>query len=70
MKFVGGNSLFLAIVGDSIDQRESRKFEEGLESKVKLTLYKTFGKVMKYLHVPGDAGSRLLFINLGLEHMG
>ena len=55
---------FLAIVGDSIDQRESQKFEEGLDSKVKLTCYKTFGKVIefkKYLHGPGDAGSRLLF---------
>ena len=52
---------FLAIVGDSIDQRESQKFEEGLDSKVKLTRYKTFGKVMefkKYLHGPGDAGSK------------
>ena len=50
---------FLAIVGDSIDQRESQKFEE-----VKLSLYKMFGKVVqfkKYLHGPGDAGSRLLF---------
>ena len=34
MKLMG----FLAIVGDSIDQRESQKFEEGLDSKVKLTL--------------------------------
>ena len=53
---------FLAIVGDSIDQKECQKFEEGLDSKVNLTLYKTFGKVVefkKYLH--GDAGSRLLF---------
>ena len=35
-----------------------------IDSKVKLTLYKTLGKVIefkKHLHGPGDAGSRLLF---------
>ena len=45
---------FLSIVGDSINEREIRKFEEGLNSKVKLLLYKTLtsskstcmGKVM------------------------
>ena len=39
-------------------------FEEGLNTKVKLTLYKTFGKAIefkKYLHGVADAGSRLLF---------
>ena len=44
---------FLSIVGDIINEREIRKFEEGLNSKVKLLLYKTFNKVVefkKYLH--------------------
>ena len=39
-------------------------FEEGLNSKVKLSLYRTFGKVVefkKYLCGVGDAGTRLLF---------
>ena len=43
---------------------ESKRFEEGLNTKVKLTLYKTFGKAIefkKYLHGVADAGSRLLF---------
>ena len=38
--------------------------EEGLNSKVKLSLYRTFGKIVKfkkYLRGVGDAGTRLLF---------
>ena len=45
---------FLSIVGDSINERESRKFEEGLNSKVK----QRFNKVVefkKYLHGKSDA---------------
>ena len=41
-----------------------RKFEEGLNSKDKLSLYKTFNKVVEfkeYLHGVSDAGSRLMF---------
>ena len=41
-----------------------RKFEEGLNTKVKLGMYKRFGKSVefkKYLHGICDAGSRLLF---------
>ena len=44
--------------------RESRRFEEGLNTKVKLDIYKWFGKSVefkKYLHGVCDAGSRLLF---------
>ena len=37
---------FLSIVGDCVADRENRKFEEGLNSKVKLSLYKTFNKVV------------------------
>ena len=36
-------------------------FEEGLNSKVKLLLYKTLNKVEMYLHGESDAGSRLMF---------
>ena len=35
---------FLGVAGVGIDERESSKFEEGLNSKVKLSLYRTFGK--------------------------
>ena len=36
----GGCSVkdFLSIVGDGINEREAKKFEEGLNSKVKLSL--------------------------------
>ena len=55
---------FLSIVGDCVTDRENRKFEEGLNSKVKLSLYKTFNKVVEfkeYLHGVSDAASRLMF---------
>ena len=55
-----GDSAFLAMVEESIGEREREKFVEGLNSKVKLTLSKCFGKEVqfkKYLH---DAGTRLL----------
>ena len=41
-----------------------KRFEEGLNTKVKLDIYKRFGKSVefkKYLHGVCDAGSRLLF---------
>ena len=41
-----------------------RKFEEGLNTKVKLDMYKRFGKSIefkKYLHGICDTGSRRLF---------
>ena len=50
-------------VRQSIGERESKKFVEGLNSKVK-SLYKRFGKEVqfkKYLHGLSDAGTRLLF---------
>ena len=61
-----GSRAFLALAGESISERESKRFKEGLNTKVKLTLYKTFGKAVefkKYLHGVADAGSscRLLF---------
>ena len=52
----------MACVEECISERESRKFEEGLNTKVKLDMYKRFGtSVKKYLHGICDAGSRLLF---------
>ena len=55
---------FLSVVGESIDERESRKFKEGLDNKVKLSLYRTFCKAVEfkaYLHGECDTGSRLMF---------
>ena len=55
---------FLFAVGESINKRESRKFKEGLDSKVKLSLYRTFCKAVEfkaYQCRACDAGSRLMF---------
>ena len=40
---------FLSIVGDSSNEREIRKLEEGQNRKVKLLLYNTFNKVVEAL---------------------
>ena len=58
------SASFMASVEECISERESRKFEEGINTKVKLGMYKRFGKSVefkKYLHGICDAGSRLLF---------
>ena len=55
-----------------MDERESGKFEEGLNSKVKLSLYRTFGEIVefkKYLRGVGDAGTRFYCLNSGQECM-
>ena len=39
-----GSSSLKALAGESISERESKRFEEGLNTKVKLTLYKTFAR--------------------------
>ena len=62
----GGSSSasFMTCVEKCIIARESRRFEEGLNTKVKLDIYKWFGKSVefrKYLHGACDEGSRLLF---------
>ena len=47
-------------------------YAEGLRSKVKLYLYKSFSKkveLKKYLHGMGAAGSRLLHVFNNLEKM-
>ena len=61
----GGSSSasFMACVEECISERKSRIFEEALNTKVKLDIYKRFGKSVefrKYLHGICDAGSRLL----------
>ena len=69
MKLRGGDSLaasFMASVEECISERECKLYDEGLNSKVKLSLYRTFSKNVgfkKYLHGVSDAGStcRLLF---------
>ena len=49
----------MACVDGRISERESRKFENGVNTKVKLDMYKRFGKSVEYLHGACDAGSRL-----------
>ena len=47
-------------------------YDEGLNSKVKLSLYRKFSKNIgfkKYLHGVSDVGSRLL-LSSGQGHMG
>ena len=55
---------FLSNVNECVSTRESKEHVEGLNSKVKLQLYKSFGKEVDfktYLHGVSDAGTRLLF---------
>ena len=55
------SASFMACVEECISKRESTKFEEGINTKVKLDMYKRFGKsveFMKYLHGICDAGSK------------
>ena len=64
-------SLFWSNVNECVSTRESKEHVEGLNSKVKLQLYKSFGKEVDfktYLHGVSDAGTRLLF-KLGQERM-
>ena len=59
------SASFMACVEEEcISERESTQFEEGLNTKVKLDIYRRFGKCAefrKYLHGIYDAGSKLLF---------
>ena len=51
----------MACIQDSINERECKKFEEGLNSKVKLQVCKMFCKHVefkKYLHGVSDGGTR------------
>ena len=47
------SASFLACVKECISERESSRFERGLNTEVKLDIYKQFGKSVKfkkYLH--------------------
>ena len=62
----GESSLasYLACIDECISERECRKFEEGLDNKVKLAMYKRVGKRVefkKYLHGGSDAGTSFKF---------
>ena len=61
----------MASVEECISERECKLYDEGLNSKVKLSLYRTFSKNVgfKYLHGVSDAGSRLLFKFRSGTHM-
>ena len=41
-------AVFMSCVEECISERECRKFEEGLNNKVKLAVYKTFGKNVEF----------------------
>ena len=65
------SASFLACVEECISERESRRFEEGLNTKVKLYIYKRFGKSVefkKYLHGVCDAGVDF-YLSLGRVRM-
>ena len=60
----GSLASFMACVEESIEERHNKEFEKGLESKIKLAIYKTLWKNIEYkeyLHGVSDAGTRLLF---------
>ena len=42
------SASFLAFVEECISERKSRRFEEGLNTKVKLDIYKRFGKSVEF----------------------
>ena len=54
-------AAFMSCVEECISERECRKFEEGLNNKVKLAMFGKNVKFKKYLHGVSDAGTRLLF---------
>ena len=45
------SASFMASVEECISERESRKFEEGLNTKVKLGMYKRFGKSVEFRNI-------------------
>ena len=52
----------MAYVDECISERKSRNFEEGLNTKDKLDIYKWFGKIVefkKFIHGICDARSKL-----------
>ena len=64
-------SLFLSNVNECVSNRENKEYVEGLNSKVKLGLYKAFSKEVefkRYLHGVSDARTRLLFKFRSVTH--
>ena len=62
------SASYLACIDECISEGECRKFEEGLDNKVKLAIYKEFGKrveIKTYLHGVSDAGTTLLKFRSG-----
>ena len=62
-----GNSSLKSFTACIEDDREAEEFRKGLDSKVKLDLYRRFGgkrEFKKYLHGHSDEGARLLFNSL------
>ena len=62
----GNSSLksFMVCIEDDLREREAEEFGKGLDSKVKLDLYRRFGgkrEFKKYMHSCSDKGARLLF---------
>jgi len=56
--------LFLDTVDEALKNREYEEFNCGLDTKVKLDLYKSFCKEIEfkiYLQGVGDPGTRLMF---------
>ena len=56
---------FLGVAGEGIDERESGKFEEGLNSKVKLSLYRKIRSIFVVLVMLGQD----YCLNSGQERM-
>ena len=57
-------NLFLDTVDEALRDREYKDFNDSLNTKVKLNLYKSFCKEIEfknYLQGVGDPGTRLLF---------
>ena len=57
-------NLFLVTVDNALRNRKYKDFNDGLNSKVKLSLYKSFCKEIEfknYLQRVGDPGTRLMF---------
>ena len=57
----GSLASCLGCIDECISERDCRKFEEGLDNKVKLAIYGKRVEFKKYLHGVSDAGTRLLF---------
>ena len=56
----------MSVVGGSRGEQKSRKHQEGLYSKMELSLYRMFSNTVEfktYLHMACDAESGLIFKN-------